>query len=62
MFWIREKLQKREAELQGAKTDRAAAQQERAAAERQLKQVQSQTGRLAKDLEKKVRLFLAPSR
>jgi hypothetical protein len=42
-------------ELQGAKSDRAAAQMEKAALERQVKQVQSQTGRMTKDLEKKVR-------
>lgn len=51
----RERLQKKEAELQGAKSDRAAAQMEKAALERQVKQVQSQTGRMTKDLEKKVR-------
>lgn len=52
---LRERLQKKEAELQGAKSDRAAAQMEKAALERQVKQVQSQTGRMTKDLEKKVR-------
>jgi hypothetical protein len=51
----RERLQKKEAELQGAKSDRANAQMEKAALERQVKQVQSQTGRMTKDLEKKVR-------
>lgn len=51
----REKLAKKESELAGVKTDRSNAQMEKAALERQLKQVQSQTGRLAKDLEKKVR-------
>jgi ABC-type phosphate transport system auxiliary subunit len=55
---IRERLQKKEAELQGAKADRANAQMEKAALERQLKQVQSQTGRMTKDLEKKVRWFV----
>jgi predicted nucleic acid-binding Zn-ribbon protein len=54
----RERLQKKEAELQGAKSDRAAAQMEKAALERQVKQVQSQTGRMTKDLEKKVRSIL----
>lgn len=55
-FRCREKLQKKEAELHGAKTDRSNAQMEKAALERSLKQVQSQTGRLTKDLEKKVTL------
>ena len=56
-----EKLSSVEAKLRGALTDKAAAQSEKATAERSLKMLQSQSGRMAKDLEKQVHLITITS-
>ena len=50
----RDKLAATDAKLRGAVADRSSAHAEKAALERQLKSANGQSGRIAKELEKKV--------